>query len=74
MSVRLAQAFYEGEPDELYCYERPDWYLRGIGRFRGPTGELEVANMLAYLKISEPGDEITEAVAQIDVEPKRLSY
>ncbi len=73
MSVRLVQAFYEGESNEPHLYERPEWYLRGIARFTGPTGERESANMHVYLTIEEPSN-ITAAVVQVVVDQDRLTY
>ncbi len=73
LHVRLAQALYIGELDELYCYDRPEWYLRGVGRFRGPTGELEAATTIVHLAMDDD-DHISAAIVQVMVDPARLNY
>ena len=75
VTVELAHALYmryEGDeqpPPE--CYDTPDWYLRGIARFTGPTGEQEAAPAHVYLPMNEDGS-MEFPVLQVVVSPDRL--
>jgi hypothetical protein len=59
VTVELAHALYmlyEGdEQPPAECYDAPDWYLRGIAHFTGPTGEQEAAPAHVYLQMNEDG-------------------
>lgn len=58
LTVELVHAIYgewEGDEDETppaACWNLPEWYLRGMAHFNGPTGERETAPMHAWVSIS----------------------
>jgi hypothetical protein len=56
MTVELAHAMYEIDESDTptaECYDTPEWYLRGVAHFTGPTGEAETAPMHVFLTINE---------------------
>jgi hypothetical protein len=74
MTVELAHALYElNEDDEpsAECYDLPEWYLRGVAYFTGPTGEQEAAPAHVYLQIEE-GSVIGLSEVQVLIDPDRL--
>lgn len=75
VTVELAHALYmlyEGdEQPPAECYDAPDWYLRGIAHFTGPTGEQEAAPAHVYLPMNEDGS-MEFPVLQVVVSPDRL--
>lgn len=81
LTVELVHAIYaewEGDKDETppaACWNMPEWYLRGMAHFTGPTGERETAPMHAWVSMS--GDTIHDhsinaVLVQILTDPTRL--
>jgi hypothetical protein len=76
MTVELAHAIYseyegDDETPPPECYDTPEWYLRGVAHFTGPTGEPETAPAHAFLPIEEDNS-IGSAVIQIVTDQDRL--
>ena len=75
MTVELAHALYglnEDEEPSAECYDIPDWYLRGVAHFTGPTGEQEAAPVHVYLQIEEEDGSIGLSEVQVVIDPDRL--
>jgi hypothetical protein len=76
MAVELVQAVYMGpgrgrELLSVNGHDVPSWYLQGMARFTGPTGEPETAPMLAFLEM-EQDRSLEFAHVQVLVDQDRL--
>jgi hypothetical protein len=74
VTVELAHALYmryEGDEPAAECYDAPDWYLRGVAHFTGPTGEQEAAPAHVRLPMNEDGS-VEFPLLQVVVSPDRL--
>ncbi len=73
MTVELVHAIYEVDENDTppaECYDTPEWYLRGVAHFTGPTGEPETAPMHVLLLVSD--NSINSIEVQIVTDLDRL--